>query len=448
MRPPRRSFVLTQESIMQLSRISLALASLLVTTAASAAPAGSRIAITAGASASYNNMATALVAMCGTAGGTATTLGSGNFRSIVCANSTVTEGAAGTYVSKADSAFVNFAGTNFAEVRINTEGSFSAVVILNPALNTAPQVRNPAAAANSNVYPAGSVIVGGLLDLEPSGFPEATVGANTLYPATAVGVAQVFGVAVSDLLYNKLFTAQKAADLLPSSCAVTDIAMSYCVPSVSQAQMASIMVDNEFNAAYSKGVGFLTGVPADDGLELRYARRVDNSGTQAVAQNYFLGLPCSKNVLGVIAEPSTDDEVVASGTNLKDSLKGAIRVMAAPGTGDVRNELIKADKYVIGVVSGENVQSQTWKWVRVNGAAMGEDASPTGNQNRDNAMAGLYNFVYESVYMGGSAEGDAFWATVATELNTLPSLPGLINSAQLAASYTKGGLACQAWVSN
>lgn len=429
---------------MQLTRISLALASLLVATAASAAPAGSRIAITAGASASFGNMSTALQALCANAGGTASVLGSGNFRSIVCANSAVTEGAAGTYVSKADSAFVNFAGTNFAEVRINTEGSFSAVVILNPALNAAPQVRNPAAAANSNVYPAGSVIVGGLLDLDPTGFPESVIGANQLFPATPVGVGQVFGVAVSDLLYGKLFTAQKAAGLLPASCAVTDIAQSYCVPSVSSAQMASVMVDNEFNAAYSKGVGFLTGNASDDGLELRYARRVDNSGTQAVAQNYFLGLPCSKNVLGVIAEPTSDDEV----GGLKDSLKGAIRVMAAPGTGDVRNELVKADKYVIGVVSGENVQAQTWKWVRVNGAAMGEDASPTGNTNTANAKAGLYNFVFESVYMGGSDAGNAFWATVAAELNALPSLPGLINSGELAASYSKNGLACQAWVSN
>lgn len=429
---------------MQLSRISLALASLLVATAASAAPAGSRIAITAGASASFNNMSSALQALCTNAAGTPTVLGTGNFRSIVCANSAVTEGASGTYLSKADAAFINFAGTNFAEVRINTEGSFSAVVILNPALNAAPQVRNPAAAANSAVYPAGSVIVGGLLDLEPTGFPETVIGANQLYPATPVGVGQVFGLAVSDLLYGKLFTAQKAAGLLPASCAVTDIALPYCVPSVSSAQMASVMTSNEFNAAYSKGVGFLTGNAADDGLELRYARRVDNSGTQAVAQNYFLGLPCSKAATGVIAEPTGDDET----GGLKDELKGAIRVMAAPGTGDVRNELVKADKYVIGVVSGENTQAQTWKWVRLNGAAMGEDASPTGNQNRANAMAGLYNFVFESVYMGGSAAGDAFWATVSAELNTLPALPGLINSAELAGGFSKTGQACQAWVSN
>lgn len=428
---------------MQRTRISLALASLLVATAASAAPAGSRIAITAGASASYNNMSTALQTLCTSAGGTPTVLGSGNFRSIVCANSAVTEGAAGTYVSKADSAFVNFAGTNFAEVRINTEGSFSAVVILNPALNTAPQVRNPAAAANSNTYPAGSVIVGGLLDLEPSGFPENVIGANQLFPATPVGVGQVFGLAVSDLLYGKLFAAQKAAGLLPASCVVTDIALPYCVPSVSSAQMASVMVDNEFNAAYSKGVGFLTGNAADDGLELRYARRVDNSGTQAAAQNYFLGLPCSKAPATVVPEPTTDDE--AGG--LKDALKGAIRVMAAPGTGDVRNELIKS-AYVIGVVSGENTQSQTWKWVRLNGAAMGEDASPTGNTNTANAKAGQYNFVYESVYMGGSDAGNAFWATVAAELNALPALPGLINNNDLLAGYSKTGQACQAWVSN
>jgi len=280
-----------------------------------------------------------------------------------------------------------------------------------------------------------------------------------VFPATSVGIAQTFGVAVSGALYIKMFDAQKAAGSLPAACLVTDTNLAYCVPNIGKAQMATIMADNAFNAAYANGVGFLTGVPADNGVALRYARRVDTSGTQASAQNYFLGRPCSQEPLSIVAEPTTAAEAPET---LRNDVIGSIRVLAAPGTGDVRAELNKTDldgvvigpvvpNYAIGVMSGENNQgSQNWKWIRVNGAAMAENATPAtaGITNTATQKNGTYDFYYEAVYIGGSAAGNAFWATVSSALNTIAAPVGLIDNNTLTVGYTKGGLACIGSASN
>jgi hypothetical protein len=221
----------------------------------------------------------------------------------------------------------------------------------------------------------------------------------------------------------------------------TDTALSYCVPSIGKAQMATIMTDNDFNSAYLKGVGFLTGLAADDGIELRYVRRVDTSGTQASAQNYFLGLTCSRANLPIVPEPTSDDEP----GGLKDQLRNSIRVYAAGGTGDVRVELNKAGVFALGVMSGENNQTgQNWRWLRVGGASIGENAVPgtAGNTNSNTMKNGSYDFYFEVTYSGGNAANNAFWATVSGALNTLPAPVGLVNNADLSSGYNKGGNTC------
>jgi len=451
---------------MQLSKISLALATFVVGTSAFAAPNASRIAVSSGASAVLGNLMTnttpaaAMRTLCINASGTPTLFGSGNFRTMVCANSPVTAGTAGTYASKPNGDFINFAGTNYAELRLNVDpGSFGAVLVLNANTLTWFDPGVGAAGTNTATLPSGHVKVGGIMDIAPNGFTSATIDSNTVFPATSVGIAQTFGVAVSGALYIKMFDAQKAAGSLPAACLVTNTNLAYCVPNIGKAQMATIMVDNSFSAAYANGVGFLTGVPADNGLELRYARRVDTSGTQASAQNYFLGLPCSQERLSIVAEPTTAAEAPET---LRNDVIGSIRVLAAPGTGDVRAELNKTDldgvvigpvvpNYAIGVMSGENNQgSQNWKWIRVNGAAMAENATPAtaGITNTATQKNGTYDFYYEAVYIGGSAAGNAFWATVSSALNTIAAPVGLIDNNTLTVGYTKGGLACIGSASN
>lgn len=444
---------------MHVSKIMVAVAALALGSAAFAAPAASRVAISSGASATKGNLKIALASLCTGAGGTLTEFTSGNnISTYVCADSAVTGGAGGTYVSKANSAFKNFAGTGFAELRLNvTGGSFTAVCALNawPAGTACASVNaggapdkyyDPAAAALA-LPAAGQVVVGGLMDVAPDTWPANVTDGLTLPAADNTGVGQSFGLAVSPSLYAKLFAAQKSsgnatvAKPIPASCAITDTAKLECVPTVSKGQMATIMANNEFNAAYSNGVGFLTGDAADNGLELEYNRRADTSGTQAAAQAYFLGLPCA----GVSALSVVDAPAVGS-----SNVIGAIKVFAHAGTGDVRTRLNDANAYGIGIISGENNQAQNWRWVRLQGTPIGENAAPasSGITNRASVVNGSYDFFFESKVVPGSAAGAAtFWAAVTGTLNTLAAPVGLLNSTDLT-GFNKAGFACQANASN
>jgi hypothetical protein len=424
---------------MKVTKIALAVVSICAASAASAQINADRIALSAGASAVQNNFRLALRAMCTAASGTPTDFVSGNYTTVVCANAAVTQAG---YATKPNGEFVNFSGIPFAEVRLNvSDGSFGSVLILN---GKAYEFQSPGSALGTfTAPPAGAVGIGGFSDVDTKRFPSGTIGTNNLLANVGAGVAQTFGLAASNALYTKMFDAQKLAGLIPPSCTVGDTNLSYCVPSIAKAQMATIMADNPFNAAYSQGLRFLTKDPADDGVELRYVRRVDTSGTQASAQNYFLGLPCSQEGLSVVPEPTTDDEP----GGVKDALIGAIRVYATPGTGNVRTELNKAGVFALGVMSGENNQTgQSWRWLRVDGAAIGENAIPgtAGITNSKTLKDGSYSFYFELTYTGNNSVLGA----IASSLNTLAAPVGLVNAADLAAGYNKGGLTCQGSSSN
>jgi hypothetical protein len=424
---------------MKVTKIALAVVSICAASAASAQINADRIALSAGASAVQNNFRLALRAMCTAASGTPTDFVSGNFTTVVCANAAVTQAG---YATKPNGEFINFSGIPFAEVRLNVaDGSFGSVLILN---GKAYDFQSPDSALGTvTAPPAAAVKIGGFSDVDTKRFPSGTIGTNNLLANVGAGVAQTFGLAASNALYTKMFDAQKLAGLIPPSCTVGDTNLSYCVPSIAKAQMATIMADNPFNAAYSQGLRFLTKDPADDGLELRYVRRVDTSGTQASAQNYFLGLPCSLEALPVVPEPTTDDEP----GGVKDALIGAIRVYATPGTGNVRTELNKAGVFALGVMSGENNQTgQSWRWLRVDGAAIGENAIPgtAGITNSKTLKDGSYSFYFELTYTGNNSVLGA----IASSLNTLAAPVGLVNAADLAAGYNKGGLTCQGSSSN
>ncbi len=460
---------------MQFSKIAFAVAAVCAANVATAAPNASRIALSAGASAVQNNVRLAVESLCKSPN-VATSFVSGNFTTVVCADvllagTALTSGTSATYAGKPDADFKNFDGLPFAEIRFNvSNGSFGSVQILNsplpaspfynPAVSPANPVfgfRNPGTGANTDTTPGG-VIIGGISDVETNRFPQTTIGDNTLYPNGKLGAAQVFGVAVSTTLYTSMFNAQQAAGLIPAAptCTVAMTGTSYCIPSISKAQMATIMSSNDTNAAYSNGLAFLTGTAStcsgltphpDCGTELRYVRRVNTSGTQAAAQNYFLGLPCSANSLSIVDEPTSDDE--AGG--LKDALIGAIRVYAAGGTSDVRNELNKAGVNALGVVSAENDGTgQNWRWLRVDGAPTGENAVPgtAGNTNSNWQKNGFSSFYYEATYTGGNATNDGYWATIATAFGGLAAPVGLVNQATLDLGYTKGGLTCLGSSSN
>lgn len=440
---------------MQFTRSLIALAAIAATVATStayAAPNTSRIAISSGASAVFGNYRLALDQLCTNAGGVPTRFNdTGNLTTIVCANTAVTGGAGGTYLSKPNTDFVNFAGTAFAEVRINvSKGSFSAACVVQPggwpssgACGPEDLYRDPGT-LTTVVKPAGSIVVGGVLDVEANAWPAAVLTGLVVPASTGLGVAQTFGVAVSNQLYTKMFNAQKStgaatvAKPIPSTCLETDTNNIACVPTISKAQMATIMNGNEFNQAATRGAAFLSGLAADEGAALRYARRADTSGTQASQQIYFLGLPCMKNPLTIAAGGST---------------VGAITVANHGGTSNVRDDL-NAGGDVIGIMSGENNQSgQSWKWIRIGGAAMGENAIPgsAGITNSASAKNGSYDFWFEATFASSGAPGAAaYWTAVASSLNSLPAPIGLLNAADLSAAdgYAKGGASCQLGVGN
>ena len=436
---------------MKLSTIALAVLAA-ATTAAQAAPTD--IAYYAGASAIQGNLRSALDELCKANGGNfklsglrAAAATSDNFISYVCADGDVT---LATYAS---ATYANFSGgIPFQEIRVNVDqGSFSAVQQVN---NVSLAYFDPATGTNVTPAPNSIVKLGGALDVEPNAFPASTLGSLVIPETVGVlGVAQAFGVAVSSPLYAAMYAAQLSsgdatvAKPIPASCganAEAAVAKIQCIPTVSKSQMATIMAGNRFNSAYTQGAAFLGG-PA--GTDLHYARRVDTSGTQAAAQVYFLGLPCTASALPIVPQG-------ASGTSATSgTLVNKIRVYGLGSTGNVRTVLNDSSRYSIGVVSGENNQaSQNWRWVRVQGAAMGESAKPadTGVGNRIGITGGSYDFYFETTYVSGGPEGDSFWGDVQGAINALipPLGVGLVDSATLGAGYTKAGSTCSPGFTN
>ncbi|OYU99149.1 MAG: hypothetical protein CFE45_13975, partial [Burkholderiales bacterium PBB5] len=309
---------------------------------------------------------------------------------------------------------VKFTGTAYSEVRLNVNGgSFTAACLLAnwPAGTKCPTADlywDPAAAAMA-AAPAGSVVLGGLMDVEPNGFlADVRTGISAPASNISAGFAQTFGVAVSPALYNAMFADQQAAGKLPASCLVSDTAKAECVPVIGKPQMAAIMSANTFNAAYANGANFLAPSLAA-GTPLTYARRVDTSGTQAAAQQYFLGNVCNGNAVGVVPEGGS---------------AGAITVTALATTGNVRTLLNNTSNYVIGVISAENNQSgQAWRWVRVGGTAVAESAAPNESgvsfTNTASAKDGTYDFWFVSrVVKPNVAAVTTFWTAVTKALNT------------------------------
>lgn len=441
---------------MQFTKISLAIVTLVAASAASAA-APTAIAYSAGASAIQGNLQSALANICAAnnAGFTlsklrAASATSDNFVSYVCASTAV------TLANYSTATYANFsANIPFQEIRLNVDqGSFSAIQQIN---DVALAYFNPATGVNSTPAPASIVKLGGALDVEPGAFPSDTIG-SLVIPETVgkVGVAQAFGVAVSQPLYAAIYANQLSAGNatvdkpLPTSCgpnAELSTGKIECIPTVSKGQIATIMANNAFNKAYTTGAGFLAGASVPANTVLHYARRVDTSGTQAAAQNYFLGLPCSTSPLSVVPQGATGTSAT-SGT-----LVDKIRVYGLGSTGNVRTVLSDNTRYSIGVMSGENNQSgSTWRWLRVQGAPMGENATPasTGLTNRAGVIGGGYDFFFEATYVSGGADGDNFWTDVTGELSALvpPLGVGLVDGNTLLGGFSKNGATCAANSSN
>jgi hypothetical protein len=425
---------------MHISKIMIAVAAL-AAGPAMATTAAANIGIASGASASKGNLKLALANRC-TGTLAEYTDSTSNVSTYVCATGTFSTPPNATDYSS--STPVNFTGTAIAELRLNVNGgAFTAVCILAgwpagtkcpaPDLYVDPAAATPNSSAALAAVPSGAITVGGLMDLEPAGFLS-TVRAGVANPGSVVtaGFAQTFGVAVSDALYQALFVDQYNNGQLPAACTASLTAQPECVPVLGKAQMASIMSNNTGSLAYTNGVGFLMQTAAQktalNGTNLTYARRVDTSGTQASAQQYFLGSVCDSAPIPVVTENGS---------------AGAITVTALPTTGGVRTALNTAGSYAIGIMSGENNQTgQTWKWVRVGGMQMTENAAPGVGSvtNTASALDGRYDYWFLSRIAQPAATGTAatFWTSVKAGFANVPvgNTKGLFKTSETA--YTKG----------
>jgi hypothetical protein len=416
-----------KELDMHISKIMFAIVAL-TAGQAMATTATANIAISSGASASKNNLKLVLAAKC------SATLaeyrdGTNNASTYVCATGTFS--ATPTAAEYAASTPVNFTGSTFAELRLNVNGgSFTAVCLLAgwPANSSCPAADlyvDPASttpnASGALSAPASSgTTIGGLMDIEPNGFG-ASVRTNVPNAPSVVSAqfGQTFGVAVSNSLYTSMFNYQQSAGILPPAgvCAVSDTNRAECVPVIGKAQMATVMSGNTSSAFYTNGAAFLAPgfVSTND---ITYARRVDTSGTQASAQQYFLGNVCS----------TASVSVVPAGQS-----QAPVTVTALPTTGGVRG-LLNGSANVIGVMSGENNQAENWKWLRIGGMQMSENAAP-GNAavtNTATALDGRYDFwflsrVAKPAVIPANAAVTTFWNSVI--------IPGF---GQVAAGNTKG----------
>jgi hypothetical protein len=436
---------------MKLSKVMFAVAAVACGSAMAATPVGN-IGISSGASASKGNLKLSLTNRC------AATLaeyrdGTNNVSTYVCATGTFS--ATPNAAEYAASTAVNFTGTSIAELRLNVGGgSFTAVCLLAgwpagtkcPVADTYvdPASSSPNTAGARTAPPVGSVVLGGLLDLEPNGFL-GSVRTGIANPGSTVSAAfaQTFGVAASADLWNTMQADQIAAGKLPASCG-GNTADAECTPVIGKAQMSSIMAANPGNDAYSRGANFLAPSLAV-GTNLKYLRRVDTSGTQAVAQQYFLGNVCSPAAnIGVV------DEGGAAGT----AVTPALTVYGLGSTGNVRTLLNAASpNYAIGIMSAENNQAESWRWLRVGGMNAADRAAPgtAGVSNTATAIDGRYDFWFLSRIAQPASTGipASFWASVRTGFAAVPAgtTPGLFAATET--KFTKGSAnSCQPAVSN
>jgi len=251
--------------------------------------------------------------------------------------------------------------------------------------------------------------VGGFLDVEPAIFKAQGVVAGDYTPGvTQANFSQAFAVGVSPALYAALQTAQ---GITPVTAAQITAGMTGAEPqfqpSISKSQLASVINNINSNQAKVLGAKFLAPTLAA-ATDLYYCRRPNTSGTQQTAELYFLNAVVATGSLagaGTIHAPSTGaNQLVNTATKLKTVLNS--------GTGDVKKCLntgvatyaTPAGAYAVGILSAENnpvATNDAYRLVKVQGTSV-TDGLATSSQTTT-AIAGQYDFVYESVFFDADA---------------------------------------------
>jgi len=291
------------------------------------------------------------------------------------------------------------------------------------ALNTAqaallqrPQLANIAAnctTAGTNLYNCTSTALqytdAGVSDTEPSLFnidlnrPTAWVGNSISGDEfnqidSAAQFQQIFGIAVSQNLYNDLQAMQVAAGTIPTGG----------TPSLSKSAIANYMAGSFTDPANGFGWQplFATSTlaqPAGASSQVNICTRTNGSGTKAGASAFFLNNPCGGN---------TNSLTPASAAQ---NVPGSFVVNEGGSTGAVTTCLSGANtagQYAIGIVGKENALPTGAQWIAIDGVSPG----------KDNVKNGKYDWFVEQSMQ---------WNP--TYLNSFKSLPSGVTSAQLTA---------------
>jgi len=222
---------------------------------------------------------------------------------------------------------------------------------------------------------------------------------NDSYDELPTGAGQGFGVVVSPSLFALLQTDQGLSGSQ--------------VPSISKAQYATLMLgsSNAWDVLLDRNVATKPTEP------LLLSRRKSDSGTTASTEAYFLNNPCASKagILGTLdaayavsgttadvfasAGVGLDMYIVQAGSSDQVLLNAKADYIASP-LADTRLTVKAAvgatpavkTRYVIGVVSLENPENSTWKYVSINDVHPGTYA----NYHKTNLVNGKYDFQFES----------------------------------------------------
>ncbi len=402
-----------------------------------------------GASASSINVMKATRNLCAAAGGTfnlykveTSTKNLGNVFTGVC--STTLQGTTGfttVAMNVAGGSASAVTGTNVATTPfLNTNltcSSATGTEALDPASSAfgsynlyicpsaSSQGKVPVTGASGNETQATSD--GGFLDVEGNAFPEAVLPAASYDVADfqLAGFSQAFGVGVNTALYSALQVAQG----LSSTCQ-NDNSVKYtaaCQPSISKAQIASLINNAKSNSAKTLGGKFLVGGTTDS-TQIVYCMRPQTSGTQQSAQLYFLNYGGAGSNLGgveTIINLGVAYNTATTGTN--PALNAKFVATLNSGSSDVKTCLNSqttaagtGTAYRFGILSLENNPlggTDTYRFVKLNGVAGAQ-----GNDNKDSntatALTGEYDYVYETTAYCKAATCPSLLTAIQSNLST------------------------------
>jgi len=218
---------------------------------------------------------------------------------------------------------------------------------------------------------------------QPAAFAGNPVSAAESAPVSSqIVFQQVFGIAVSQALYNDLQSAQVAAGTIPAGG----------IPSISKSAVANYLAGS-FQGPSGSGFGWeplfapgtIPALASNPSNAVNICTRVSGSGTKSGANAFFLENPCG-GANG--AQPATPAQ----------NIPGQFIVTESGSTGGVKTCLTAAgtSQYAIGIVGRDNSLGANSQWVAIDGTFPGSGATVATANNNNNAKNGLYDWYVES----------------------------------------------------